>query len=152
MQIETRTLQFDHLLVHETKQLKTDWQSGVFMMEEVPLALDIYKNGPIFFSVRPEENEKNFGHFTYYLPLNEAVTLEDETYFKYQETFQVEKALVLRQADQAVNFQAAHEKIKKYAIEQGIKLEETFYCVLIEVYDDVIIDLYVPIKKRSDDE
>src|SRR5699024_163162 len=124
--------------------------SGVFMMEEVPLALDVYKNGPIFFSVRPEKNEEKFGHFTYYLPLNEEVTLEDETYFQYQEKFEVKDALVLRQADQTVNFQAAHEKVINYAKKNNIELEETFYCVLIEVYNDLIIDLYVPIKQRGE--
>src|SRR5690625_1234373 len=126
MNIEKRSLIFDHLLVYETKQLRTDWQDGVFIMEEVPLALDIYKNGPVFFSVKSEENEKEFGHFTYYLPLNEAITLEDETHFRYLENIKIADALVLRQADQEVDFHTAYEKLLKYATQENIALEDTF--------------------------
>ena|SRR5690625_1855663 len=99
MNIEKRSLIFDNLLVYETKQLRTDWQEGLFIMEDFTPAEDIYKNGSIFFSVASETNEDKFGHFTYYLPINEGVTLEDETHFQFHESFIVEEALAMRQAE-----------------------------------------------------
>ncbi|WP_405101059.1 hypothetical protein [Oceanobacillus sp. FSL H7-0719] len=39
-----------------------------------------------------------------YLPINDGVTLEDETHFQFHEAFIIEKALVMRQADQEVDF------------------------------------------------
>ncbi|MDE5415235.1 hypothetical protein [Alkalihalobacterium chitinilyticum] len=150
MIIEKRALQFDNLLVYEKTQLRTDWQEGFFMMEDLLLSGGIYKTGPVIFSVAPTEGENSYGHFTYYLPINEAVRLENEPQFRFEPTFQVEDALVLRQANEEVDFQAAYEKVREYASEQGILLEETFYCVLLEVYGDIIIDLYVPIQRRGD--
>jgi len=149
MHFEIRSLVFDNLLTYETKQLRTDWQEGIFVMEDFTLAEGVYKNGPIFFSVAPEENERRFGHFTYYLPINDTVTLEENEHFSFIDSLHIEEALVLRQADQLVDFHAAYEKVKGYAVEQDIPLEDTFYCVLLEVYGDYIIDLHVPVKDRS---
>lgn len=33
---------------------------------------------------------------------------------------------------------------------KNIAIEDIFYCVLLEVYGDIIIDLYVPIKKSGE--
>lgn len=152
MTIEVRSLIFDNLLVYETKQLKEDWQEAFFMMEDFTLNHEIYKNGPVFFSVAPEINEKKFGHFTYYLPIDSPVQLVDEKDFRFEENFHIEAALVLRQADAAIDFQTAYQKVKDYAFEHKIELEDTYYCLLLEVYDEYIIDLYVPMKMRGDTE
>ena len=151
MNIEVRPLIFNNILVYETKQLRTDWQEGLFVMEDFTLAEDIYKNGPIFFSVTSETNEDKFGHFTYYLPINDQVTLKDETHFQFHESFIVEEALAMRQADQEVDFHAAYQKIKNYAATEDIPIEDTYFVVLLEVYGDIIIDLYVPIQDRSEE-
>ena len=119
-------------------------------MEDFTLIKDIYQNGPIFFSVAPEENEDKFGNFTYYLPINERVKLEEDPNFSFLDKLYIEEALVLRQADQEVDFHAAYRKVKDHAHHHNISLENTFYCVLLEVYDEYIIDLYVPVKKRGD--
>lgn len=147
MGIENRSLIFDNLLVYETSQLKADWQEPYFMMEDFILAEEIYKNGPVFFSVAPVENEEKFGHFTYYLPINAPVLLEDNQDFYFQSKLEIEEALCLRQADQELDFYAAYQKVKEYAVAQHIELAETIYCVLLDVYGEMIIDLYVPIKE-----
>jgi len=113
-------------------------------MKDFPLAEGVYQNGPVFFSVQPEVGEDKFGSFTYYLPINEEVKLSSNDNFTYLEHFELEDALVLRQADQETDFQTAYEKLKGYAEKENIPLEDTFYVVMLEVYDDYIIDLYVP--------
>lgn len=67
-------------------------------MEDFTLIKDIYQNGPIFFSVAPEENEDKFGNFTYYLPINERAKLEEDSNFSFLDKLYIEEALVLRQA------------------------------------------------------
>lgn len=147
MGIENRSLIFDNLLVYETSQLKADWQEPYFMMEDYILAEEIYKNGPVFFSVAPVENEEKFGRFTYFLPINAPVLLEDNQDFYFQSKLEIEEALCLRQADQELDFYAAYQKVKEYAVARSIEIAETFYCVLLDVYGEMIIDLYVPIKE-----
>ncbi|WP_054950397.1 DUF5085 family protein [Numidum massiliense] len=150
MKIEQRPLIFDNVIVYETRQLKKDWQEGIFILEDFPLTRDIYQNGPVFFSVSPEDGKAEFVHFTYYLPINVPISLSDETHFRFEEQFRIDDALVLRQADEAVDFYDAYDRVKQYASEQQIELEDTYYCVLLKVFDDIIIDLYVPIRERGD--
>ncbi|WP_042221351.1 DUF5085 family protein [Oceanobacillus manasiensis] len=150
MKVETRAVQFDHLLVYKTTQLRENWQDGLNVLEDVSLVEGIYQNGPIFFSVNPAAGEKKFGQFTYYMPINGAVKLENEPDFHFERDFYVEEALVMRQADLALDFYAAKEKIEVYAKQNKIQLNETFYCVLLEVYGDIVIDLYIPVRNRGD--
>ena len=63
LNIEIRPLIFDNLLVYETKQLRTKWQEGLFLMEEFTLTEDIYKNGPVFFSVTSELKFESVGEY-----------------------------------------------------------------------------------------
>ncbi len=150
MGIGVRSLIFDNLLAYETRQLKKDWLEPYFLMEDFTLTQDIYKNGPVFFSVSEESSDDLYAHFTYYLPINEPVRLADETHFRFQRKLHIEKALVLRQADEELDFQTAYKKLKDYAVTHHIPLEDTYYCVLLEVYDDYLIDLYVPIKEMRE--
>lgn len=150
MRYEIRSLTFDHVLTYQTRQLRKEWQEGILFMEDFELIKDIYQNGPVFFSVEPEQDEEGFGNFTYYLPMNEAVVVEEDPHFAYLPQLHIEEAVVLRQAEQTIDFHAAYDKVKQYAKDSGIDLEETFYCVLLEVYGEYIIDLYVPVKNRGD--
>jgi hypothetical protein len=120
MGFEIRSLIFDNVLVYETTQLKENWQEPYFKMEDLTLDKGIYKNGPVIFSVAPGENEEKFGHFTYYLPINDQVELGEEKEFRFQKEFEIGEALCLRQADQKLDF---------YSAAKNMELEDTFYCV-----------------------
>ncbi|NCG67879.1 hypothetical protein GWJ21_07915 [Bacillus coagulans] len=148
MKIEKRPLLFDNVLVYETTQLKEDWTESYLMMEGLPLLENVYQNGPVFFSVAPVEGEEKFGHFTFYLPINLPVQTNNEKPVHFQERFELNNALCLRQADEELDFYAAYEKVKKYAEKENIKLKDIYYIVLLEVFDDVLIDLYVPIEEE----
>lgn len=150
MKYEIRSLTFDHVLTYQTRQLRTEWQEGILLMEDFTLIKDIYQNGPVFFSVEPGEDEGGYGNFTYYLPINEAIEVEEDPHFAYLPQLHIEEALTLRQADQTIDFHAAYEKVQQHAKDIGIALDETFYCVLLEVYGEYIIDLYVPLKNRGE--
>ncbi len=147
MNVEMRTLMFDHLLVYETTQAKEDWLDGFGMMENFILTEEIYKNGPVFFSVAANQEQVGKDHFTYYLPINEAVRLSDETDFRYLDHFKIDNALVLRQANEEADFSTAYQNLKAYAAEHKIEIEDTYYCVMLEVYGEYIIELFVPIKE-----
>ncbi|SDC84634.1 protein of unknown function [Terribacillus halophilus] len=147
MTIETKELYFSNVLIYKNIMLKEDWQDGVVVMENFTLSEDIYRNGPVFFSVKSVDNEPKFGQFEYFLPINERVELEKHPNFRFEPEYEVGEALVLRQASEEIDFQTAYSKVKDYADSEGIELEDTYYCFLLEVYEDIIIDVYVPIKR-----
>lgn len=149
--IEMCSLVLENVLTFEIEQKKAEWQDGIFMLEDFTLIKDVYKNGPLAFSFEQSpENEKS-GRFTYYQPISSPVVLSDETDFSFQEALILERALLLRQADQEMDFYAAYEKIKSYARAHQIELDDKYYCVLLDVYGEYIIDLYVPIKRQGDE-
>lgn len=151
MGIELCSLIFDNVLTYKVEQKKEDWQEGIFVLEDFTLNKDVYRNGPIFFSFESNLGDDKSGRFTYYLPISSPVVLSDETEFSYVERLELERALLLRQADQENGFYHAYDKIKSYAIANQIELDETYYCVLLEVYGEYIIDLYVPVKGLGDE-
>ncbi|MFJ7970338.1 DUF5085 family protein [Psychrobacillus sp. NPDC096389] len=150
MGIEMCSLVFENVLTYEVEQKKADWQESIYMLEDFTLNKDVYRNGPLCFSFEQSPTDEKSGRFTYYLPISSPVVLSNEEDFSFQDILVLERALILRQADQEMDFYAAYEKIKSYASARGIKLAETYYCVLLEVYGDYIIDLYVPVVGQGD--
>nr|WP_146139667.1 hypothetical protein [Lysinibacillus timonensis] len=65
------------------------------------------------------------------------------------DTFRLERSILLRQAQEEADFSAAYKKIKDYAKAQNLLTEDSFVCVLLEVYGEYMIDLYVPLKDWS---
>lgn len=150
MGIEMCSLVFENVLTYEVEQKKADWQESIYMLEDFTLNKDVYRNGPLCFSFEQSPTDEKSGRFTYYLPISSPVVLSNEEDFSFQDILVLERALILRQADQEMDFYAAYEKIKSYANARGIKLAEIYYCVLLEVYGDYIIDLYVPVVGQGD--
>lgn len=148
--MEVSSLQFNSLIVYRKHNLKENWQEGLFDLEEIELNQEVYKNGPVFFSCTDDEHDASIGLFTYYLPINEPVAVREDAEFQYEERIQIDQALTFRQADREANFKAAYEKVKKYAEKENISLSETYYCVMLDVFGEIIIDLYVPLAERSD--
>lgn len=149
MKIEIRPLAFDHLITLETKRLKSEWQEPYYEMEEFILNEELYKNGPVFFSFNKDGEAEGQGLFTFYLPISGPAELKEESEFGYLGQFRLEQALVLRQADQETDINEAEKKLRQYALKQNIVLDDTVFCVLLDVYGEYIIDLYIPIKERS---
>ncbi|OIK13882.1 DUF5085 family protein [Bacillus sp. MUM 13] len=146
MPILEKPLLFDHVLTYKTRLPKDEWGDGILYLEDFMLNIEVYQSGPVFFSFQPEKSDSQEGEFTYYLPINNSVELNEQEEVQFFDQFAIESALVLRQANDEEDFQAAYKKIQEYAITNNIQLEDTYYCVLLDVYGEYMIDLYVPIK------
>ena len=147
--MDIRSLHFDHLITFQVRDKKENWLEGIKILEDFPLNHEVYQNGPVFFSY--EEEKDNEGLFTYYLPINDAVEFEEGiTDFEYIHQFSIEKAILMRQAQEEADFSTAIQKIKSYAATENIAVDNSFICVLLDVYGEYLIDLYVPLKEWSE--
>ena len=149
MKIEVRPLAFDHLITMKTKRLKSDWQEPYHEMEEFILNEELYKNGPVFFSFEKDGDDEEKGFFTYYLPISGPAETREDSEFNYLAKFRLEQALALRQADQEIDINEAEKKLRHYALKQNIILDDKVFYVLLDVYGEFIIDLYIPISDRG---
>lgn len=146
MNFEIRDLYFDHIITYCDNLSRKDWLTGILLLENMSLVKDIYQNGPIIFSLDSKDKDNETVEFTYYMPINEAVVFDDESYYAYLPKLHIQNALTLRQDYREANFQKAYKRLTNYAKHQEISLGEKLYCVLLESYGEYIIDLYVPIK------
>ncbi|MDL4841961.1 hypothetical protein [Aquibacillus rhizosphaerae] len=144
MDIKRGSLYFDHLMTYSMKGKKEEWQEGFAILEELELEQRVYKNGPVFFTFKAHDTGDK-GEFTYYRPINEKVEMAGDSDIQYKEKVDVRDALLLRQAEHYQDFNQAYDSIKNYATESEVDVEDSFYCVLLEVYGDIILDLYVPV-------
>lgn len=147
--MEIRGLHFDHLITFRVRDQKENWLEGIKVMEDFPLNHEVYKNGPVFFSF--EEEEAGEGLFTYYMPINTEIEFEEGiTDFAYLNQYQLKQSLLLRHAQEEFDFRTAYEKVKAYAAAENLSVEDSYICVLLNVYGEYIIDLYVPLKEWSE--
>lgn len=147
--MEIRGLHFDHLITFRVRDQKENWLEGIKVMEDFPLNHEVYKNGPVFFSF--EEEEAGEGLFTYYMPINTEIEFEEGTTdFAYLNQYQLKQSLLLRQAQEESDFSTAYEKVKAYAAAGNLSVEDSYICVLLNIYGEYIIDLYVPLKEWSE--
>ncbi|MER2261391.1 MAG: DUF5085 family protein [Psychrobacillus sp.] len=152
MGIELCALMFENLLVYQTEGEKDNWQEGIYYLEDIALSKDVYRNGPLFFSYKEKVDNSGLIEFTYYLPISSQVEVTEDSDFTFQKDFKLDRALLLRQADEMLNINVAFDEIKSFSNENNMEIENYFYCVLLNVYGEYIVDLYAPLKSQGDEE
>ena len=146
MAMERHPIRFDQVLTYQVEQRKEDWQEPFSRLESYILEQGVYQNGPAFFAFEPSAENPSTGLFTYYLPVNAPVEPDQGSGFGYVEHFHSGDALTMRQAEQEPDFDAAFKKVQDHAAREGIVIGDRYYCVLLRLYDDVIINLVVPLE------
>lgn len=152
MGIELCALMFENLLVYQAEGEKDNWQEGIYYLEDIALSKDVYRNGPLFFSYKEKVDNSGLIEFTYYLPISSQVEVTEDSDFTFQKDFKLDRALLLRQADEMLNINVAFDEIKSFSNENNMEIENYFYCVLLNVYGEYIVDLYAPLKSQGDEE
>lgn len=152
MGIELCALMFENLLVYKTEGKKESWQEGAYYLEDIALSKDAYRNGPLFFSYKEKMDDRTIAEFTYYLPISSPVEVSDDSDFTFQKDFKLDRALLLRQADEKLDINIAFEEVKAFSKENNLEIEDFFYCILLNVYGEYIVDLYAPVKSQGDEE
>lgn len=152
MGIELCALMFENLLVYQTEAEKENWQDGIYYLEDLALSKDVYRNGPLFFSYKEKGDSISLAEITYYLPISSPVEVSEDSDFTFQKEFKLDRALLLRQADEKLDIKVAFTEIKSFSNENKMEIEDYFYCVLLNVYGEYIVDLYAPLKSQGDEE
>ncbi|EFR98508.1 Uncharacterised protein [Listeria ivanovii subsp. londoniensis] len=147
VKVEQSGFQFDHCLTYTRTDKIENWFLPFEDLEKIALMNDIYQTGPIFFSMKEVEGERNYREFKYYLPINEKIEIETEQDLFGYESVKVDHALKVRDIDNT-NLQEMQESITNYAKEQNFEMEQELYCIFLDVYNDVIFDFYAPLRNE----
>lgn len=149
MKIIEKSFGFKHLLCYEKLAERENWAEPFKNLEKIVIFNGVYRTGPMFFSVDPVKGESKYGKFTYYVPVNTSIKLKEEgNGFEVKNNFEVRNALCVRFSDS--NFGESYKRLREYAEEKELKLSDRFYCMCLEVYGELLIDVYAPIVSRGD--
>ncbi|KYC97190.1 DUF5085 family protein [Heyndrickxia sporothermodurans] len=107
---------------------------------------DIYYTSPVVFKVEEMKNEPSFGKYTYYIGLNTEVEVGEDANFKQLEYLEITPAIYVR-CPEVDELEEAYELLRHYAKENGLEIDESFYHVCFDAFDNVIMDIYAQVKE-----
>ena len=100
---------------------------------------DFYPTGPTIYTY-----EKNEG-YRVGVTVNTGVILEEENVLSFQEKIELPNCIYVRVFDEDMD--NVYEKMYEYAKENNLKvIDNIFYHVLLDVYGEVIIDVYLQVE------
>ena len=113
------------------------------MYKRQPYTDGIYKDGPTIFEMTPTQFNEEKQDVGVYIPvISEA---EPTSQLDYQASLDIEgiskRVLFDGSLDETI------EEMKAYIRDHGWELQDKLYLVLIPVYDDLFVDLIIPVEK-----
>lgn len=100
---------------------------------------DFYPTGPTIYT-----HEKNEG-YRVGVTVNAGVILEEENVLSFQEKIELPKCIYVRVVDEDMD--KVYKKMYEYAKENNLEvIDNIFYHVLLDVYGEVITDVYLQVE------
>ncbi|KGT37384.1 MAG: DUF5085 family protein [Weizmannia coagulans] len=111
---------------------------------------DIYYTSPVIFTIEEMENEPSFGKYTYYIGLNGQVEVPEDAFYKQLDYMEIMPAIYVR-CPEVDEIEDAYMLLRGYAVRNGLEIKEPFYHVCLDVFDDVMMDIYARVKEVPSD-
>lgn len=132
-----------HLMMDQV-QIRPDELLELFAHTELlPYTEGVYKDGPTIFEMIPTQFDEDHRDVTVYIPvISETESTSQLTYLP---------SLSIDGVSQRVAFEGGLDEtiyeMKTYIREHGWDLQDKLFLVLIPVYDDLFVDLIIPVEK-----
>ena len=145
MEIKRKAFTF-HNLLYATEICPPDkWYTLALALRDVVITRGLYINAPIIYTNMPTEDDQN--EYTVYVPVNAGLTVEPEMPFKFMQKLYLEDTFVFRLADLEEPGEAeAYILLDTAAESQGCRLKRPFYNVVLNVFDEVMLDIVAPVE------
>ncbi len=150
MKIERCPLIMRNLVCFKAVLKEEEWEKGFELLRNLEFLEGMYQNGPLFFSMEQCVNEPKYKNFEFFMPVNVSIEGLNNDRVDFVEELTVPDAIMMRQADNEDNFSVVQTKLAHEAIKFGFEVENKAYCVCTEIYKEMIIDVYLPLKGGED--
>lgn len=139
MRIEKTKLMINNALSIQMNLSEIDVYKGFAELEAITYQENIYKVGPVIYSM--SETDNNNKELTFYTSVSSK---PENQHYKFNEMLTIENTLLMRQADQEDNLTKVRKKLLKIAKDEFDKtLADTTYCVCWDIYGEMMIDVYI---------
>lgn len=132
-------------VVTQTMDLTEDTiDFGFDKMRSIEFEENIYNVTAIIFKLSELDKGNSRRKIEFYMPISE---IPDNFSYETIKVFEVDNTIVLRQADLEDSLEDARRKIENYALEKyNSELCDEMYCVNYDIYNETLIDVYIPMK------
>lgn len=119
-----------------------NFQQGFEKMRSIEYEEDLYRVGPLFYRLSTEDSKQETRKVDFYMPISEV---PQKFPYEVLSSLEIKDTILLRQADLEPTLEDARNKAAEYAEENYQKqLGPEMYCVCIDLYDEIFIDVYIP--------
>ncbi|MCA5014310.1 MULTISPECIES: hypothetical protein [unclassified Enterococcus] len=121
---------------------ENDLHQGFDKLRSIEYEENVYRNGPLFYKISEDDKNNPVRNIEFYMPISE---IPENFPYETIELLKIDDSIEMRQADLEPNLTTVREKIAMYAQETyARKLGSEMYCVYIDLYNEVLIDVYIP--------
>ena len=141
--IKETQIHMTHLMTDQV-QIRGEELLELFVHTELlPYTDGIYKDGPTIFEMTLTQFDEEEQDVTIYIPvISETKSTSQLSYQSSLSINGISKRVPFEDGlDQSLN------EMKTYIREKGWELQDKLYLVLIPVYDDLFVDLIIPVEK-----
>ncbi|MBA4535592.1 DUF5085 family protein [Bacillus aquiflavi] len=150
MKIKRCPIEFHHVISTTPTRCKTDeWYMVARDFRNAIIKNGLYSTGPIIYQVANFEKSTNEADYTFYIPVNTPLEMEENDKFRFYESWRFNDGLAFRHADLDDDIEDSYELLRASAEAFNFELAEPFYNIYLDVYGDGIIDIYAPIVKEG---
>ncbi|AST93454.1 DUF5085 family protein [Sutcliffiella cohnii] len=152
MKIKRTSMMFNNVIKTTYRTRMDQWYEEAKTLRNAIINNGLYGTGPVIYQV---ENIGDSGEeipeadYTFHVPINQPVTMEENAPFSFDELLHYEDGLLLRHADLDEDIEESYEILRACAEANNFLLKEPFYNIYLDVYGDGIIDIFAPIEKEE---
>ncbi|MBC1476011.1 hypothetical protein HB852_15445 [Listeria grandensis] len=121
------------------------WTEPAIALRNHVVTEGIYPVGPVAFEKQELENEPDHAEYTFYLPLNVNIEINDQSPYEFTDIMALPETLCVRYSDYDGDISVAYDTLRNYAEEKKLELADSFYHVSLDVYGEIWLDIHAPI-------
>ncbi|MGX7263796.1 hypothetical protein [Enterococcus crotali] len=144
MRLEKMPLIMPNVVRQSMNLSKTDFDKGFEKMHSIEAQENVYNIDIMIFKLSESDKDNTVRNIEFYMPISE---IPENFPYETIKVFEIDNTIVLRQADLEDNLEEARRKIADYALEEyNSELCDEMYCVNYDIYNETLIDVYIPMK------
>lgn len=149
MKIKRCPIIFHNVISHKTVCKVDEWHLAARRLRNAIIQNGLYSTGPIIYKVSNLNEETLEAEYSFFVPMNASVDMEENEYYTFMKTLEFEDGLLLRHADLDDDIGESYSILQECAKELDYTLTDSFYNIYLDVYGDGVIDIFAPIAKGA---
>lgn len=148
MKIKRGPVVFNNVLSSSVRVHVNNWGVAAKEFRNAIIQNGLYAIGPVVYQVRDFDEQTEEADFTFYIPVNRPLILDDNEQFTFTELWEFKDTLLLRHADLDDDLDETYSILQECAETYQFTITDSFYHIYLDVYGEGIIDVFAPIKEE----